>query len=92
MDRSLSAVRHNLVSTQFSSKHNLPIGRYPVGLENMLGNIKTDRGNLFHGWLSDVVTFDSHSMAPRRREWEPSTQSPPLIQFWTNRLNENGVR
>jgi hypothetical protein len=35
-----------------------------IGLENMLRNIKTASGNLFHGQLSNVVTFNSHNMTP----------------------------
>lgn len=58
-----------------TSKYSPPVGRYALDLENMLGNSTTDCGNLFHGRLSNVGTFDGHNMAPRYREQEPSTVS-----------------
>ncbi len=66
----------NLVPPQLSPQDDRTSGIDAVDLENGLGQIDADRGNLRHGWLPLVVTFDSTQCGTLRcREREPSTPS-----------------
>jgi hypothetical protein len=69
--------RQHLAAPQLATKPNLALGRDAVQLENILGQVEADCGNLFHGWLLSSGTF---MMSPsygilRCREREPSTPS-----------------
>jgi len=64
-------------------------------LENVLGQIEADGGNVHGGWLLLLVVYDgNHTLAPGCREREPSTPSVPDPQ-WTLRgmrmIAENGL-
>src|SRR4029077_4628194 len=79
----LGKPRQHLRAPQRATHHNRSRAIDRMHLKHLLGQIQTDRCNLFHGWLPPVGVFENPTLAHRRRKGasHPSIAGGVLVVF-----------